>query len=43
MEHVINDKQGKILYDKSEVSKLEWKTYNECLECIRSYNLEKRN
>jgi len=32
----------KTMYDKSEVSKLEWKTYDECLECIRSYNLEKK-
>jgi 8-oxo-dGTP pyrophosphatase MutT (NUDIX family) len=26
----------------SEVSKLEWKTINECLEAIRPYNLEKK-
>ena len=29
-------------FDKSEVSKIEWKTYNECIECIRPYNLEKK-
>ena len=29
-------------YDKSEVSKMEWKTYEECLKCIRPYNLEKK-
>lgn len=29
-------------YQKSEVSKIEWKTYDECLECIRPYNLEKK-
>ena len=29
-------------YDKTEVSKVEWKTYNEALECIRPYNLEKQ-
>ena len=29
-------------YQKSEVSKLEWKTIDECLECIRPYNLEKK-
>jgi len=29
-------------YDKTEVSKIEWKTYKECLECIRPYNLEKK-
>ena len=28
-------------YDKSEVSKIEWKTYEECLESIRNYNLKK--
>jgi 8-oxo-dGTP pyrophosphatase MutT (NUDIX family) len=28
-------------YDKSEVSKIEWKTYEECLEIVRPYNLEK--
>jgi hypothetical protein len=28
-------------YQKSEVSKIEWKTYNECLEQIRPYNEEK--
>ncbi len=37
-----------INYDKirvinnSEVSKIEWKTYDECLSCIRPYNLEKK-
>jgi 8-oxo-dGTP pyrophosphatase MutT (NUDIX family) len=29
-------------YDKNEVSKIEWKTYDECLRCIRPYNLEKK-
>jgi 8-oxo-dGTP pyrophosphatase MutT (NUDIX family) len=29
-------------YQKSEVSKLEWKTINECLESIRPYSLEKK-
>jgi len=29
-------------YDKSEVSKVEWKTYDEALGCIRHYNLEKK-
>ena len=42
MDSFINGKSDKTLYDKSEVSKLEWKTYDECLECIRSYNLEKK-
>jgi 8-oxo-dGTP pyrophosphatase MutT (NUDIX family) len=30
-------------FQRSEVSKLEWKTYDECLESIRPYNLEKKN
>jgi 8-oxo-dGTP pyrophosphatase MutT (NUDIX family) len=30
-------------FDKSEVSKIEWKTYNECIDCIRDYNLEKKD
>jgi ADP-ribose pyrophosphatase YjhB (NUDIX family) len=29
-------------YDNSEVSKVEWKTFEECIECIRPYNLEKK-
>ena len=29
-------------FQKSEVSKLEWKTIDECLEAIRPYNLEKK-
>jgi 8-oxo-dGTP pyrophosphatase MutT (NUDIX family) len=29
-------------FQRSEVSKLEWKTIDECLECIRPYNLEKK-
>jgi 8-oxo-dGTP pyrophosphatase MutT (NUDIX family) len=29
-------------YQQSEVSKLDWKTLDECLESIRSYNLEKK-
>jgi ADP-ribose pyrophosphatase YjhB (NUDIX family) len=30
------------IYDNAEVSKIEWKTYEECMECIRTYNLEKK-
>lgn len=30
-------------YQKTEVSKIDWKTYEECLECIRPYNIEKKN
>ena len=29
-------------YQLTEVSKIAWKTFDECLECIRSYNLEKK-
>jgi len=29
-------------YEPSEVSKMEWKSYEECIECIRPYNLEKK-
>ena len=29
-------------FEKSEVSKMEWKTYSKCMECIRPYNIEKR-
>ena len=38
------DKKIDILqnFQKTEVSKLEWKTLDECLESIRPYNLEKK-
>jgi len=38
------DKKNDVLqgFQKTEVSKLEWKTLNECLESIRPYNLEKK-
>lgn len=29
-------------FEKSEVSNMVWNTYEECLECIRPYNIEKR-
>ena len=29
-------------HQQSEVSRMEWKTAEECLSCFRSYNLEKR-
>jgi ADP-ribose pyrophosphatase YjhB (NUDIX family) len=32
----------KTQYDKKEVSKMEWKTYDKCLSSIRDYNLEKK-
>ena len=30
------------IYDNFEVSKIEWKKYEECIGCIRDYNLEKK-
>ena len=38
----INDPDIVTKYQISEVSKVEWKTIDECLECIRPYNLEKK-
>jgi hypothetical protein len=29
-------------YQQTEVSKIEWKSLEECLESIRPYNLEKK-
>ena len=29
-------------YERTEVSKMEWKTYDECISVIRPYNLEKK-
>ena len=29
-------------YQKTEVSKMEWKPYKQALQCIRSYNIEKK-
>ena len=37
----INEKEMEN-FQKSEVSKLEWKTYEQCVDCIRPYNLEKK-
>lgn len=31
------------LFDNTEVSKIEWKNYNESIQCMRPYNLEKIN
>jgi hypothetical protein len=30
-------------YQQSEVSKMEWKTYEQCMLSIRDYNLEKKD
>ena len=29
-------------FDPTEVSKMEWKTYDDCIDCIREYNTEKK-
>ena len=29
-------------YEKTEVSKMEWKTIDDCISSIRPYNLEKK-
>jgi 8-oxo-dGTP pyrophosphatase MutT (NUDIX family) len=36
------DTQNTSTFQKSEVSKMEWKSFHECMECIRPYNLEKK-
>ena len=36
----LNEKMADI--DKTEVSKVEWKSFNKCLGIIRTYNLEKK-
>jgi 8-oxo-dGTP pyrophosphatase MutT (NUDIX family) len=35
--------QSHLSYQKSEVSKMEWKTYDEAINLIRPYNLEKKD
>jgi 8-oxo-dGTP pyrophosphatase MutT (NUDIX family) len=39
MDKIIDNLQN---YQTTEVSKLEWKTLSECIDCIRPYNLEKK-
>ena len=39
----MNDEMNLQNYQKTEVSKLEWKTIDHCLESIRPYHLEKRD
>jgi 8-oxo-dGTP pyrophosphatase MutT (NUDIX family) len=29
-------------FEPTEVSKMEWKNYEDCIQCIRHYNLEKK-
>ena len=37
-----NDSLLPTIYEKAEVSKMEWKTYTDCLNYFRPYNLEKK-
>ena len=39
--HIEPDKEPQIKYQETEVSKIEWKTIEECISSIRYYNLEK--
>lgn len=39
--HHIGDPSVVPQHQMSEVGKLEWRTYQECIECIRDYNIEK--
>jgi ADP-ribose pyrophosphatase YjhB (NUDIX family) len=38
----LSDTLTVVSYQTSEVSQMTWKTYDECMSCIRSYNLEKK-
>ena len=38
-----NDTLRPCKYDKIEVSKIEWKTLEQCIQCMRPYNLEKQH
>ena len=40
--YIKNDSVDLNNFQKSEVSKIEWKTYDECIQSIRPYNLEKK-
>jgi 8-oxo-dGTP pyrophosphatase MutT (NUDIX family) len=39
--HYIGSSSGMPQHQTSEVGKLEWKTYDDCIDSIRAYNLEK--
>ena len=41
--YLSNDTMNMDKYQKSEVSKMEWKSYEECIKVIRPYNLEKKH
>jgi 8-oxo-dGTP pyrophosphatase MutT (NUDIX family) len=42
MENINNETENLHNYQASEVSKIEWKTIDNCIESIRPYNLEKK-
>ena len=37
-----NANENQMAYQDTEVSKMEWKPYDEAIQLIRSYNLEKK-
>tara|TARA_Y100000748_G_scaffold303727_1_gene309855 strand:+ start:1537 stop:2352 length:816 start_codon:yes stop_codon:yes gene_type:complete len=40
--HYVGNNTCELCYDKTEVGKLEWKTYNDAMLAIRPYNIEKK-
>ena len=42
IDNLESDKEHLNNFQITEVSKIEWKTINKCLESIRPYNLEKK-
>ena len=38
----MEDSLVNVVFEKSEVSKMEWKTYEQCMADIRAYNVEKK-
>ena len=38
----LSDSLENVKYEKTEVSKMEWKTFDECMKSIRHYNMEKK-
>jgi hypothetical protein len=41
--HMINNTKDIQEYQKSEVRNIKWVSFEECINCIRPYNLEKIN
>jgi hypothetical protein len=35
------DTDKEVIFEPTEVSKMEWKSFDDCIASIRSYNLEK--